>query len=167
MIASVTSRPSGTATSGPITSLGASTLQLDMTSARQTATTQFDAQIFEEPAQIDFLQRFRFVQATMQRRERIDAAARFGERRFGARIANAPRVQVEQAHDELQIVLHAMMNFAHQHFLLRQRFAQFRFARGNQIGHARERLAEAANFRRAPRRPARAARCAGRRHTQT
>jgi hypothetical protein len=58
----------------------------------------------------------------VQRRERVDATACFGKCGFGAWIANAPRVQIEQAHHQLQIVLHAMVNLAHEHFLLRQRF---------------------------------------------
>src|SRR5690606_11884983 len=103
--------------------------ELDVSAARQSAPAQFGTKVFEEPVQIAFLQALRFVQASMQSRERVDAAASFCKRLSRARIADAPCVQVQQAHHELQVVLHAMMDFTNQELLLRERIAQLRFAR--------------------------------------
>ncbi len=63
----------------------------------------------------------------MQRGEGADAVARGVE--FGAHLglANAVRLQVEQARDDLQVVLHAVMNLASQQLLLLDRLAQLGF----------------------------------------
>ena len=64
----------------------------------------------------------------VQRGERADTVARGLEFRARLRLADAAGLQVEQRSDDLEIVLHAVMDLLHQQVLLRQHAAQLRFA---------------------------------------
>ena len=110
-------------------------------------------QVADELLEVDQRPARALVEMAMQDRQREHAILGVAEEAADARRADLAGLQVEQARDHLQVVLHPVMDLAQHMVALLEAGPQLRLAAGDRLGHRLDALAHRRQFGR-PRRVA-------------
>ena len=105
-------------------------------------------QVLQQRLEIDKALIFEFMENSVHQGEGVDSRARLTQSVLGGGILQLLGLEIEQAHHDLKIVLHAMMDLAQQNAFLRQRFPKASVTVLNGIGHLRKRASEHLELRR-------------------